>query len=388
MPKRQIYLDHAATSPLREEALEAMLPYLQDKYGNPSSLHSPGREARAAVALAREKTALALGAGPDEIFFTSGGTEANNIAIKGTARRQKKKGHLITSSIEHHAVLDVCKELVDEGFKVTFLPVDRYGMVDLETIKRALTPETFLISIMTANNEVGTIEPVAAIGALARERGIIFHTDAVQAVGQIPLNVREMDIDLLSLSAHKFNGPKGVGALYVRKNIPVASLYRGGGQERKLRPGTENVAGIVGLARALELATEEMPRKIGHLQALRDRLIEGLLGMGDVVLNGHPSARLPGNVNVSFNYIEGEALLLGLDLEGIAASSGSACTSGSLEPSHVLLAMGLEDQVARGSLRLTLGRGNSDADVDYLMLVLSPLVERLRKMSALYPRQS
>ena len=388
MPKRQIYLDHAATSPLREEALEAMLPYLQDKYGNPSSLHSPGREARAAVALAREKTALALGAGPDEIFFTSGGTEANNIAIKGTARRQKKKGHLITSSIEHHAVLDVCKELADEGFKVTFLPVDRYGMVDLETIKRALTPETFLISIMTANNEVGTIEPVAAIGALARERGIIFHTDAVQAVGQIPLNVREMDIDLLSLSAHKFNGPKGVGALYVRKNIPVAPLYRGGGQERKLRPGTENVAGIVGLARALELATEEMPRKIGHLQALRDRLIEGLLGMGDVVLNGHPSARLPGNVNVSFNYIEGEALLLGLDLEGIAASSGSACTSGSLEPSHVLLAMGLEHQIARGSLRLTLGRGNSDADVDYLLAVISPLVERLRKMSALYPRQS
>ena len=222
----------------------------------------------------------------------------------------------------------------------------------------------------------------------ARERGIIFHTDAVQAAGQIPLNVREMDIDLLSLSAHKFNGPKGVGALYVRKNIPVAPLYRGGGQERKLRPGTENVAGIVGLARALELATEEMPRKIGHLQALRDRLIEGLLGMGDVVLNGHPSARLPGNVNVSFNYIEGEALLLGLDLEGIAASSGSACTSGSLEPSHVLLAMGLEHQIARGSLRLTLGRGNSDADVDYLLAVISPLVERLRKMSALYPRQS
>ncbi len=388
MPKRPIYLDHAATSPLREEVLEAMLPYLQDKYGNPSSLHSPGREARAAVAGAREKTARALGAGPDEIFFTSGGTEANNIAIKGTARRQKKKGHLITSSIEHHAVLDVCKELADEGFKVTFLPVDRYGMVDLETIKRALTPETFLISIMTANNEVGTIEPVAAIGALARERGIIFHTDAVQAVGQIPLNVREMNIDLLSLSAHKFNGPKGVGALYVRKNIPVAPLYRGGGQERKLRPGTENVAGIVGLARALELAVEELPRKSGHLQALRDRLIEGLLGMGDVVLNGHPSDRLPGNVNVSFNYIEGEALLLGLDLEGIAASSGSACTSGSLEPSHVLLTMGLEHQVARGSLRLTLGRGNSDADVDYLLAVISPLVERLRRMSALYPRQS
>ena len=386
--KREIYLDHAATTPLREEALEAMLPYLQDKYGNPSSLHSPGREARVAVVRAREKTALALGGEPDEIFFTSGGTEANNIAIKGTARRQQgKRGHLITSSIEHHAVLDVCKELADDGFNVTFLPVDRCGMVDPETVERALTAETFLISIMTASNEVGTIEPVAAIGALARERGIIFHTDAVQAVGQIPIDVREMNIDLLSLSAHKFNGPKGVGALYVRKDILLDPLSRGGGQERGLRPGTEDVAGIVGLARALELSVEELPQKTGHLQALRDRLIEGLLRMSDVVLNGHPSARLPGNVNVSFNYIEGEALLLGLDLEGIAASSGSACTSGSLEPSHVLLAMGLDHQIARGSLRLSLGRGNSDADVDYLLAVLSPLAERLRKMSALYPRQ-
>lgn len=388
MSKRPIYMDHAATSPLREEVLEAMLPYLQDKYGNPSSLHSPGREAREAVNEAREKTAQALGADPKEIFFTSGGTEANNIAIKGTARRQKKKGHLITSSIEHHAVLDVCKELAAEGFQVTFLPVDRYGMVSLETIKRALTPDTFLISIMTANNEVGTIEPVAEIGALARERGILFHTDAVQAVGQIPINVREMNIDLLSLSAHKFNGPKGVGALYARRGVSLEPLYRGGGQERKLRPGTENVAGIVGLGRALELAVEEMPEKSRRQQELRDRLIEGLLGMGDVVLNGHPSARLPGNVNVSFNYIEGEALLLGLDLEGIAASSGSACTSGSLEPSHVLRAMGLEEQLARGSLRLTLGRGNSDADVDYLLAVMGPLVERLRRMSALYPRQN
>ncbi len=388
MPKRQVYLDHAATSPLREEALEAMLPYLRDKYANPSSLHSPGREVRAAVALAREKTALALGAAPGEIYFTSGGTEANNIAIKGTARRQKKKGHLITSSIEHHAVLDVCKELAEEGFKVTFLPVDRFGLVEPKAIKAALTPETFLISIMTANNEVGTVEPVAAIGALARERGIIFHTDAVQAVGQIPLDVRGMNIDLLSLAAHKFNGPKGVGALYVRKEALPAPLYRGGGQEQDLRPGTENVAGIVGLARALELAVAEMPEKTRRLQALRDRLIEGLIAMGDVVLNGHPSARLPGNVNMSFNYIEGEALLLGLDLEGIAASSGSACTSGSLEPSHVLLAMGQEQQIARGSLRLSLGRGNSEADVDYLLTVMSPLVERLRRMSALYPPQN
>ncbi len=385
MPKGQIYMDHAATTPLREEALEAMLPYLQGIFGNPSSMHSPGREARSAVARAREKTALALGAGSEEIFFTSGGTEANNIAIKGTARRQKKKGHLITSSIEHHAVLDVCRELADEGFKVTFLPVDRRGMVDPERIEAALTPETFLISIMTANNEVGTIEPVAAIGSLARERDILFHTDAVQAAGQIPLNVKEMNVDLLSLSAHKFNGPKGVGALYVRQDISPAPLYRGGGQERGLRPGTENVAGIVGLARALELAVEEMPRKSERLRALQDRLIRGLLKLDDVVLNGHPTARLPGNINISFNYIEGEALLLGLDLEGIAASSGSACTSGSLEPSHVLLAMGLDQQLARGSLRLTLGLGSSDTDVDTLLAVIAPLAERLRKMSALYP---
>ncbi|HOB29252.1 MAG: cysteine desulfurase NifS [Dethiobacteria bacterium] len=391
MQKRQVYLDHGATSPLREEALEAMLPYLQDKYGNPSSMHSSGRDARHAVERAREQTALALGAEPDEIFFTSGGTEANNIAIKGTAKRtaraRKKKGHLVTSSVEHHAVLNVCKELADEGFQVTFLPVDRYGLVSVESVKRALTPETFLISIMTANNEVGTIEPVAEIGALARERGILFHTDAVQAVGQLPIDLRDLKVDLLSLSAHKFNGPKGVGALYVRRGTPVEPLYGGGGQERGLRPGTENVAGIIGLARALGLAVEELPEKTRWLQALRDRLIEGLLGMGDVVLNGHPSSRLPGNVNVSFNYIEGEALLLGLDLEGIAASSGSACTSGSPEPSHVLLAMGLDHQIARGSLRLTLGRGNSDADVDYLFTVLSPLVKRLRKMSALYPGQ-
>lgn len=387
MQKRQVYLDHGATSPLREEALEAMLPFLQDKYGNPSSMHSQGREVRLAVDRAREQTALALGAEPEEIFFTSGGTEANNIAIKGAARARQKKGHLITSSIEHHAVLDVFKELADEGFQVTFLPVDRYGLVSLEAVKRALKPETFMLSIMTANNEVGTIEPVAGVGALAREQGILFHTDAVQAVGQLPVDVRELKVDLLSLSAHKFNGPKGVGALYVRRGTPVAPLYGGGGQERKLRPGTENVAGIVGLARALELAVEELPEKTRQLQALRDRLIEELLKMGDVVLNGHPSIRLPGNVNVSFNYIEGEALLLGLDLEGIAASSGSACTSGSLEPSHVLLSMGLDHQIARGSLRLTLGRGNSNADVDYLLTVLSPLVERLRKMSALYPRQ-
>ena len=387
MQKQQVYLDHGATSPLRKEALEAMLPFLQDKYGNPSSLHSPGREVRKAVERAREETALALGAAPEEIFFTSGGTEANNIAIKGAARARRGKGHLITSSIEHHAVLDVCRELAGEGHEVTVVPVDRHGLVALETVAQAIRPETFLITIMMANNEVGTVEPVAEIGALARERGILFHTDAVQAVGQLPVDLRKMKIDLLSLSAHKFNGPKGVGALYGRRGTPVAPLYGGGGQERQLRPGTENVPGIIGLTRALPLAVAELPEKSERLKKLRDRLIKGLLELGDAVLNGHPSARLPGNVNVSFNYIEGEALLLGLDLEGIAASSGSACTSGSLEPSHVLTAMGLDLQLARGSLRLTLGRGNSDSCVDYLLAVLAPLVDRLRKMSALYPGQ-
>ncbi len=385
MQKRQVYLDHGATSPLRKEALEAMLPFLQERYGNPSSLHSPGRKVRTAIERAREETALALGAEPEEIIFTSGGTEANNIAIRGAAQARRGKGHLLTSSVEHHAVLDVCRELAGEGFEVTLLPVDRYGLVSPETVARALKPETFLISVMTANNEVGTVEPVAEIGALARERGILFHTDAVQAVGQLPVDVSEMKVDLLSLSAHKFNGPKGVGALYVRRDTPLTPLYSGGGQERQLRPGTENVPGIIGLARALTLAVEELPEKSRRLKALRDRLIEGLLAMGDAVLNGHPSSRLPGNVNVSFNYIEGEALLLGLDLEGVAASSGSACTSGSLEPSHVLMAMGLGLQLARGSLRLTLGRGNSDGCVDYVLAVLAPLVDRLRKMSALYP---
>jgi len=388
LQERLVYLDHGATSPLREEVLEAMLPFLKERYGNPSSLHSPGRVIRQAVEEAREKTALALGAEPDEIFFTSGGTESNNIAIRGAARARRSKGHLITTSIEHHAVLDVCKGLAEDGFSVTYLPVDRYGLVSLEMVEKALRPDTFMISIMMANNEVGTIEPVAEIGALARERGVLFHTDAVQAVGQIPLDLRELKIDLLTLSAHKFNGPKGVGALYVRRGTPVAPLYDGGGQEKALRPGTENVPGIVGLARALELAVEELPEKTRHLLALRRRLIEGLLAIDDTVLNGHPTARLPGNVNVSFNYIEGEALLLGLDLEGIAASSGSACTAGSPEPSHVLLAMGLGHQLARGSLRLTLGRENSDACLDHLFSVLPPLVERLRKMSALYPGQS
>lgn len=385
MERRQVYMDHGATTPLREEALEAMMPYLQDKFGNPSSVHSPGREVRKAVDRARETVAAVLGADPAEIYFTAGGTESNNIALRGAARPKRGGGHIITSSIEHHAVLDVCKDLEQEGFSVTYLPVDSHGLVDPAELESALTPETFLISVMAANNEVGTIQPSREIGRLARERGILYHTDAVQMVGQLPVNVKEMQVDALSLSAHKFNGPKGIGALYVRKGVAVSPLYRGGGQERKLRPGTENVHGIVGLARALELAAEELPEKQKKLSALRDRLIGGLLQIEHTVLNGHPSRRLPGNVNVSFEYIEGESILLSLDLQGVAASSGSACTSGSLDPSHVLMAMGMDHTLAHGSIRFSLGLGNSDEDVDYLMEIIPPVIERLRKMSALYP---
>ena len=383
MESRQVYMDHGATTPLREEALEAMLPYLKEKFGNPSSIHSFGREARKAINEAREKTACALGADPEEIFFTSGGTESNNMAIRGAARL-KGKGRIITSAIEHHAVLDVCKDLEKDGFEVVFLPVDRYGMVDPRAVEEAIVPGTILVSIMMGNNEVGTIQPIREICTLARKRGVLVHTDAVQCVGQLPVDVKELQLDFLSLSAHKFNGPKGVGALYVRKGIPLPPIYRGGGQERKLRPGTENVAGIVGLGRALELAVAELPEKTARLQKLRDRLIAGLTSLEGVALNGHPQQRLPGSVHLSFQYIEGESLLLSLDLQGVAASSGSACTSGSLEPSHVLTAMGLDHREAHGSLRLTLGRGNTEADVDYVLQVLPPIVERLREMSPLY----
>ena len=386
MKNRLVYMDHAATSPLREEALEAMLPYLKEHFGNPSSLHTPGREARKAVNEAREKVARALNAEPEEIYFTSGGTESNNIALWGTVKKSPGRGHIITSAIEHHAVLDVCKDIEKSGYRVTFLPVDRYGLVSVEDVAAAIAPDTVLISIMMANNEVGTIQPIQEIGALARERGIVFHTDAVQAVGQIPVDVKKLKVDLLSLSAHKFNGPKGVGALYVRRGSALTPIFRGGGQERKLRPGTENVAGIVGMAPALELAVEELPEKTRLLQEMRDRLIRELTAMEAVTLNGHPTRRLPGNVNVSFHYIEGESLLLSLDLQGVAASSGSACTSGSLDPSHVLLAMGLDHQTAHGSLRLSLGRGNSHEDVDYLLSVLPPIVKRLREMSPAYHR--
>ncbi len=381
MNSREVYMDHGATTPVREEVLEAMLPFFKEQYGNPSSVHSKGREVRNAVEEAREKTASALGASPGEIYFTSGGTESNNIVLRGAAKKHEGFGHIITSAIEHHAVLDVCRDLEKEGHRVTFLPVDKYGRLDPSTVEDAITPETFIISIMAANNEIGTLQPLEEIGAIAAKHNIIFHTDAVQVVGQLPVDLKKMQVDFLSLSAHKFNGPKGVGALYKRKGIKIDPLYRGGGQEGKLRPGTENVPGVIGLARALELSVEEIPHKINTLQSLRDKLIEGLLKIDEVVLNGHPEERLPGNVNVSFKYIEGEAILLSLDMEGIAASSGSACSSGSLDPSHVLSAIGLDHQTAHGSVRFSLGRGNSETDIDYVLEKVPAVVDRLRRIS-------
>lgn len=384
MSSREVYMDHGATTPVREEVLEAMLPFFKEQYGNPSSVHSKGREVRHAVEEAREKAASALGASPGEIYFTSGGTESNNIVLRGAAKKHDGLGHIITSAIEHHAVLDVCRDLEKEGHRVTYLPVDKYGRLDPSTVEAAITPETFIISIMAANNEIGTLLPFEEIGAIAAKHNIMFHTDAVQVVGQLPVDVKKMQVDFLSLSAHKFNGPKGVGALYKRKGIKIDPLYRGGGQEGKLRPGTENVPGVIGLARALELSVEEIPHKINTLQSLRDKLIEGLLKIDEVVLNGHPEERLPGNVNVSFKYIEGEAILLSLDMEGIAASSGSACSSGSLDPSHVLSAIGLDHQTAHGSVRFSLGRGNSKADIDYVLEKVPAVVDRLRRISPIH----
>ena len=380
MNKKNVYMDHGATTPVRQEVLEAMLPFFSELYGNPSSLHAKGRDVRKAFEEARRVTAASLGVEPDEIYFTSGGTESNNIALRGAAKKHGS-GHIITSSIEHHAVLDVCKDLEKQGFSVTYLPVDKYGLINMGEFESSIKPETFLVSIMAANNEIGTVQPISEIGAIAEKHKILFHTDAVQVVGQMPLNIKELNLDFLSLSAHKFNGPKGVGALYKRKGVKIDPLYHGGGQERKLRPGTENVPGVIGLSKALELAVGELPQKAEELAKLRNRLIEGLVRIDDVVLNGHPEKRLPGNVNVSFKYIEGESVLLSLDLHGIAASSGSACSSGSLDPSHVLSAIGLDHQTAHGSIRFSLGRGNAEEDIDYVLDIIPSIVDRLRQMS-------
>ena len=382
---RRVYLDHAATTPMRPEVLEAMMPYFGERFGNPSSIYSFGRKGRKAIEEAREKVAALLGAEAREIIFTSGGTESDNMAIKGVAFANRDRGgHIITSAIEHHAVLDSCKYLEKEGFDVTFLPVDGYGLVDPGDVRKAIRKDTILITIMHANNEVGTIEPIEEIAEIARERDIYMHTDAVQSIGNIEVNVKKLGVDMLSLSGHKFYGPKGVGVLYLRKGVKIATYMHGGGQERGRRAGTENVPGIVGLARAMELAVGELEGHASKLRRLRDALLEGIMKRIDHVrLNGHPTRRLPGNLSLCFEFIEGESMLLNLDMKGIAGSSGSACTSGSLEPSHVLLAMGLPPEVAQGSLRLTLGRDNNEADVDYVLEILPPIVERLRAMSSL-----
>lgn len=383
---KRIYVDHAATTPIRSEVLEEMMPYLTERFGNPSSIYSYGREAKKAIEEAREKVAKAIGADPLEIYFTGSGTEADNWAIIGTAFANRNKGnHIITSSIEHHAVLHTCEYLEKQGFSVTYLPVDEYGMVKLETLKKSINDRTILVTIMHANNEIGTIQPIKEIGEFLKEKDITFHTDAVQTVGKIPVNVKDLKVDMLSLSAHKIYGPKGIGALYIRKGIKIHPYIHGGAQERKRRAGTENVAGIVGLGKAIELAISNLEGQREYLTSLRDKLIKGIQEKIPYVrINGHPTQRLPHNVNMCFEFIEGESLLLNLDMKGICASSGSACTSGSLEPSHVLLAIGLPHEIAHGSLRLTLGKDNTQEDVDYILEVLPQIVNKLRDMSPLF----
>ena len=386
---KRIYMDNAATTRVTEPVLEAMMPYLTEVYGNPSSIHAFGREAKRALEKAREQVAAAINAKPNEIYFTGCGTEADNWAVRGAAYAQKRKGsHIITSSIEHHAVLHTCQQLEREGFTVTYLPVDEYGVVKLDELEKAITPETTLITIMAANNEIGTIQPIEEIGKIAKAHGILFHTDAVQAIGAIPMDVRAMGVDMLSLSGHKFHAPKGVGALYVRSGVRIQRFMQGGAQERTQRAGTENLASIVGMGRAIELATADLAGKAEKLTAMRDRLMNGVIeAIPESRVNGHPTRRLPGNCNVSIRYIEGEALLLSLDLKGIAASSGSACTSGSLDPSHVLLAIGLPHEIAHGSLRFSLSEENTMEEVETVLEEMKAIVTRLRNMSPLTPEE-
>ena len=385
MRTKRVYLDHAATTPTHPDVLKAMLPHFSDSFGNPSSIYSYGQEAKGAIEEAREKVAALIGAREDEIVFTSGGTEADNFAIKGAAfAHQDKRNHIITSAIEHHAVLETCHFLERRGFKVTCLAVDGYGLVDPADLREALTEKTVVVSIMHANNEIGTVQPIRELSAIAREAGAYFHTDAVQTTGHIPVNVDELGVDLLSMSAHKFYGPKGIGALYVRKGTRLIPFMHGGGQERNRRGGTENVAGAVGLGRAAEIARQEMPEEGPGLSILRDCLIKRILEqIEDTRLNGHPQERLPNNVNVSISYVEGESMLLNLDLEGICASTGSACSSSSLEASHVLLALGLTHEEAHSSLRFTMGKGTTEEDIDRVMETLPRIVAKLRAMSPL-----
>ncbi|MBR6447542.1 MAG: cysteine desulfurase NifS [Methanomicrobium sp.] len=381
-----IYMDNAATTPMRQEVVDAMIPYMRENFGNPSSLYDIAKINREAVALARSRVARALNAEDKEIYFTSCGTESDNWAIKGTAFANRDKGkHIITSAIEHHAVLYTCQWLEKQGFEVTYLPVDEFGMVSPKDVEAAIRPDTILITIMFANNEIGTIQPIAEIGKIAREHNVLFHTDAVQAAGHVPIDVKAMNIDMLSISGHKFNGPKGTGVLYIGKRVKLDSLMHGGDQERKRRAGTENVAGIVGIGLALELSVKEMEATTKRLDVLRKRLIDGLLTIPKSRLNGHPTQRLPNNVNVIFEYIEGESILLMLNKRGVCASTGSACNSASLEPSHVLTACGIPHEVVHGSLRLTLGEMNTDEDVDFVIAAVKEIVQKLRNMSPLTP---
>ncbi|MDD5116277.1 MAG: cysteine desulfurase NifS [Candidatus Omnitrophica bacterium] len=385
---KKVYLDYAATAPTDPQVLDAMQPYFFEKFGNASSLHAYGQEAKKAIEDSRQVMAEFIGASADEIVFTSGGTESDNYALLGSAYALEKKGnHIITTAIEHHAISEPAKFLEKRGFKVTYLKVDKDGLVSPRDLKEAITDKTILVSVMHANNEIGTIQPVAELGRIAREKGICFHTDAVQTVGHIPVNVDELNVDLLSLSAHKFYGPKGVGALYVRKGVRLETFMRGGDQEKGRRASTHNTTGIVGLAKAVQLSRKSMDEEMRFQSALRDRLIREIPAkIPEVRLNGHPVLRLPNNVNFSIKYIEGESILLNLDLAGIACSTGSACTSSSLEPSHVLLAIGLDHGTAHGSLRITLGRWTKESDIDYLLEKLPPIVQKLRAMSPLYEK--
>ena len=379
-------MDNAATTRVRDEVIEALLPFYREQYGNASSVYSLGRESKKAMEAARLQVAKAIGAKAEEILFTGGGSESDNMVLRGITEALANKGnHVITTKIEHHAILHTAEYLEKHGVAVTYLSVDKEGLISLEELAQAIRPETVLISVMFANNEIGTIQPIAEIGKLARSKGVLFHTDAVQAVGHVAVDVEEMNIDLLSLSGHKMGAPKGIGALYIRKGIPISPLIFGGAQEKKKRAGTENIASIVGLGKAAELAESEREETTKRLVFLRDKLIDGILkAIPYSYLNGHPTKRLPGNANISFAYIEGESMLLLLDALGVAASSGSACTSGSLDPSHVLMAIGLTHEVAHGSLRLTLDRDNTEEEVDFVLEKLPSIVTRLREMSPLY----
>ncbi len=388
MNQKIVYMDHAATTYTAPEVVEAMIPYFSEYCGNPSSVYSIGELSKSAIDNARKQTAAVLNAEPEEIFFTSGGTEADNWALKGVALANKRKGkHIITTKIEHHAITHSAEWLAEQGFEITYVGVDEYGMVSPAEIESAIRDDTILISVMYANNEVGTIQPIAEIGRIARMHGVLFHTDAVQAAGHIPIDVKAESIDLLSLSGHKFYGPKGVGALYIRKGVRIQNFIHGGAQERRRRAGTENVPGIVGLGAALVRAAEKIPEENARLLALRARLIEELLKIPAAKLNGHPEKRLPNNVNITFEYIEGESVLLFLNMKGICASTGSACNSASLEPSHVLTSMGVPAGSAHGSIRLTIGERTTEEDVEYVIKELTEIVKKLRSMSPLTPEE-